>query len=141
MRRLINDPQPRKQPLKILEQKIPVFEKSEHAQIHANAGDEPPTFCMLIFGFAHLSTKPEIHGGRPEQEPGEGRVPGSIKNVAGYDEKVFTRLPGTYAPVNRDDDCEENDESERVEKHGEPMTESRWLGRQSFYLSHTQADV
>ena len=39
MRRLIDDPDSRKQPLKIFEQKVSVFEKSEHAQIHANARD------------------------------------------------------------------------------------------------------
>ena len=39
MRWLIDDADPRKQPLKILQQKVPVFEKPEHAQVHADAGD------------------------------------------------------------------------------------------------------
>jgi hypothetical protein len=43
MRRLIDDPQSREQPLKILEQKVSVFEKAQHAQIHANARDQPAT--------------------------------------------------------------------------------------------------
>ena len=140
-RRLIDDPDSREQPLKIFEQKIPVFEKTEHAQIHADAGDQPATLCMLIPGFAHLSTKPEIHGRRPEKEPGEGRVPCPIKNVAGCNEKIFTRLPRTDAPVRSDDHCEENDESERIEKHAEPVIESRRRGRQASYMSHTEADV
>ena len=112
MRRLIDDPDSREQPLKILEKKISVFEKTEHAQIHANARDQPATSCMLIFGFGHLTAKPEIHRGGPEQERGEGRIPGAVKNVAGYDEQIFPRMPRTNAPVNSDDNYEENDESE-----------------------------
>ena len=114
MRRLIDNPQSREQPLKILEKKISVFEKPEHAQIHANARDQPATSCMLIFGFGHSMTKPEIHRGGPEQEASKRRVPGAIKNVAGYNEEIFPRLPGFSTPVNGDDDYEENDEGERV---------------------------
>ena len=69
---------------------------------------------MWISGFAHSTAKPEIHGGGPKQEGSEGRIPGAIKNVAGYDEQIFPRLPRTNAPVNSDDDYEENDECERI---------------------------
>src|SRR5215217_6303851 len=89
MRRLINDPNSREQPLKILEQKVPVFKKPEHAQIHANARDEPATSCMLIFGSGHLTAKPEIHGRGPEQQCSEGRIPGAVKNIARYDKQIF----------------------------------------------------
>ena len=65
---------------------------------------------MLISGFAHLTAEPEIHRGGPEQERSEGRVPGAIKNVAGYDEQIFPGLPRTNAPVSSDDNYEENDE-------------------------------
>ena len=125
MRRLINDPQSREQPLKVLEQKVSVFKEPEHAQIHANARDKPATFCMLIFGFGHLTAKPEIHRCGPEQERSEGGVPGAIKDVAGYDEQVFPRLPRMNGPVNGDDDHEENDERERIKEHGEAAIESR----------------
>jgi hypothetical protein len=80
---------------------------------------------MLIFGFGHLTAKPEIHRGGPKQEGSEGRVPGAIKNVAGYDEQIFPRLPRTNAPVNSDDNYEENDESERIKEHAEAAIESR----------------
>src|SRR5215212_1290271 len=93
MRRLINNPSSREQPLKILEQKVPVFKKPEHAQIHANARDEPATSCVLIFGFGHLTAKPEIHCRGPEQECGKRRIPSAIKNVAGYNKQIFPRLP------------------------------------------------
>jgi len=33
---------------------------------------------MLISRFAHLTAKPKIHRGGPEQERSEGRVPGAI---------------------------------------------------------------
>ena len=120
---LIEDPDSRQQPLKIFEQKIPVLEKPEHAQIHANARDQPATSCMLIPGVTHLMTKPEIHGCRPEQQRGERRVPGSIKNVTGYDEKILARLPRTNAPVSTDDDYEENNESEGIKEHAKTAIE------------------
>ena len=124
MRRLIDDPQSREQPLEILEQKISVFEKSEHAQVHANARHQPATSCMLIFGFGHLTAKPEIHRRGCEQKRGERRVPGTVKNVAGYDEQIFPRLPRFNTPVKSDDDHEENDERERIKEHGEAAIES-----------------
>src|SRR5215211_2970461 len=93
MRRLVNDPNSREQPLEILEQKVPIFEKPEHAQIHANARYEPAPSCMLIFGSGHLTAKPEIHRRGPEQQCGKWRIPSAIKNVAGYNEQIFSRLP------------------------------------------------
>ena len=126
MRRLVNDPCSRKKPLKILEQKISVFEKAEHAQVHANARDQPATSGTLICGLAHLTTKPEIHRGGPEQESGKRRVPCAIKNVAGYYEKIFARLPRTDTPVSSDDDDKENDESERIKEHAKAAIESRY---------------
>jgi hypothetical protein len=126
MRRLIDDPQSREQPLKILEEKISVFEKPEHAQIHANARDQPATSCMLIFGFGQLTAKPEIHRSGPKQESSEGRVPSAIKNVAGYDEQIFPRLPRFNTPVKSDDDYEENDERERIKEHGEADRITLW---------------
>src|SRR6478672_5371868 len=119
MRRLIDDPQSREKPLKILEQKISVFEKPEHAQIHANARDQPATSCALISGFSHLTTKPKIHRGGPKQQRSERRVPGAIKDVAGYDKQIFAGLPRTNDPVNREDHYEENDECKRIKEHGE----------------------
>src|SRR5260370_36095650 len=92
MRRLIEDPNSREQPLKILEQKVSVFKEPEHAQIHANARNQPTTSCM-ISGVAHLTAKPKIHRCGPEQERSERRVPCAVKKVAGYDEEIFTRLP------------------------------------------------
>src|SRR4029077_3367384 len=86
MRRLIDDPQSREEPLKILEQTVSVFKEPEHAQIHANARDQPATSCMLISAFCHLTAKPKIHRCGAEQERSERRVPGAVKNVTGYDE-------------------------------------------------------
>ena len=141
MRRLINDPHSREQPLEILEQKVSIFKEPEHTQIHADARNQPATSCMWIFGFSHLTAKPEIHRGGPEQERSEWRVPGAIKDVAGYDEQIFPRLPRTNAPVNSDDDYEENDERERIKKHGEAAIELPCRERGECYASHTEADV
>jgi len=79
----------------------------------------------MISGFAHLTAKPKIHRCGPEQERSERRVPGAIKNVAGYDEQIFPRLPRSNTPVKSDDDHEETDERERIKEHGEAAIESR----------------
>jgi|SRR6476659_2304065 hypothetical protein len=123
MRRLIDDPQPREQPLKILEQKVSVLKEPQHAQIHANACNQPAASCMLISGFGHSPAKPEIHGRGSEQERSERWVPGAVKNITGYDEQIFPRLPRPNAPVKRDNDYEENDECERIKEHGEAAIE------------------
>src|SRR6266508_205920 len=141
MWRLIDDPDSREQPLKILEQKVSVFEEPEHAQIHANARNQPATSCMLISGLAHLTAKPEIHRGSPEQERSERRIPGAIKNVAGYDEQIFPRLPRTNAPVNSDDDHEENDERERIKEHGEAAIELPDRKCGAYDASNIESDV
>lgn len=136
MRRLIEDPNSRDQPLKILEQKVSVFKEPQHAQVHANAGNQPATSCVLISGFAHLTAEPKIHRSGAEQERSEGRVPGSVKNVTGYDEQIFPRLPRTNAPVKSDNDYEKNDERERIKEHGEAAIELRCRKRGARYASH-----
>ena len=141
MRRLIDDPDLREQPLEILEQKVSVFKEPEHAQIHANARDQPATSCMLISGFGHPTAKPKIHRGSPEQQRSERRVPRAVKNVTGYDEQIFPRLPRTNAPVKSDNDYEENDERERIKEHGEAAIALRSRERGACYASHIEADV
>src|SRR4030095_547335 len=116
MRRLIDNPDSREQPLKIFEQKVSVLKEPEHAQIHANARNQPATSCMF-FGFAHLTAKPKIHRSAPEKESRERRVPSAIKDVAGCNKQIFPRLPRTNAPVGSDNDHKENNERERIEQH------------------------
>ena len=141
VRRLIDDPNSREQPLKILEQKVSVFEEPEHAQIHANARNQPTTSCMLISCFAHLTAKPKIHRCCPEQERSERRVPGAVKNVTGYDEQIFPGLPRTNAPEKSDNDYEENDKRERIKEHGEATIELHCREQGACYASHIEADV
>src|SRR4029077_13711663 len=82
MRWLISDANASEQPLKILQQEIPVFEESQHAQIHADAGNQPRATRMRSFCPAHLPAKPKIHcrGGKVQRS--EGRIPGAVKDVA-----------------------------------------------------------
>ena len=141
MRRLIDDPQSREEPLKILEQKVSVFKEPEHAQIHANACDQPAASCMWISGFGHLTAKPKIHRGGPEQERSERRVPSAVKNVTGYNEQIFPRLPRTNAPVGSDNNYIENNERERIKEHGEATIELHCRERRTCYASHIEADV
>jgi hypothetical protein len=96
---------------------------------------------MLICGFAHLTAKPKIHRCGPEQERSERRVPGAIKNVTGYDEQIFPRLPRFNTPVKSDNDYEENDKRERIKEHGEATIELHCPERGACYASHVEADV
>ena len=117
VRGLVEDSSAREQPLEILEQKVPVFEKTEHAQVHANAGNQPCPAGMAAFGPGHLSAKPKIHRRGGKKQCGEWRVPRAVKNVACDYEKIFSRVPGTNTPVGGDDDYKKDDERERIEKH------------------------
>ena len=140
MRRLIDDADAGEQPLEILEQKISVLEKTEHAQIHANARDEPPLLGALTLRLGNLATEPKIHRRGREQERGERRIPGAVKNVTRNDEQVFSHLPSAKTPVERDDDYEKNDEGERIKKHGE-VFELRCRRQLPIYASHNEADL
>src|SRR5207253_9806271 len=137
MRRLIDDADARNEPLEILKEKIPVLEKSEHAQIHAYAPDQPAA-ARTPLGRRNLSPEPEIHRRCGKQKRGERRVPGAVKKVTGDDEQIFPCRPRTDAPVKRDHDHEKDDESERIKKHGERPKELVCRTEQSIYASHIE---
>ena len=118
MRWLIDDAESREQPLKIFQQKVPVFEKPQHAQVHADAANQPGAARMASFSLGHLSAKPKIHCRGGEEERREWRVPRAVKNVARDHEEIFPRVPGMHAPVDGDDDYKKDNEGERIEKHG-----------------------
>src|SRR6266446_3485444 len=141
MRRLIDDADARDQPLEILEQEISVFEKPEHTQVHADARDQPNAPFMSIFGFANLTAEPEIHRGRGKKERSERRIQRAIKDVAGDDKQILPRRPGADAPEKRDDDHEEDDERERVKKHGESPIELHCRDEQPIYVSHIERNL
>ena len=111
MRRLVNDSDAREQPVEILKQKISIFEEPEHAQVHAHAGNQPPALPMHV-RLGNLAAKPEIHSGCRKQQRGKWRVPGAVKNIARYDQQVFSKLPPLKAPVKCDDNREEDNECE-----------------------------
>src|ERR1700745_310707 len=101
---LINDANVSEQPLKILQQEVPVFEESQHAQVHGDAGNQPRAPRMWSFCPAHLPAKPKIHCRCRKEQRRERRIPRAVKNVASDYEKVLPRIPGTYAPIGGDDD-------------------------------------
>ena len=72
---------------------------------------------MRTLRFGHLAAEPEIHAGCRKEQRSEWRVPGAVKNVARYDQQILSQLPAVKAPVQRDDNREEDNERERVEKH------------------------
>jgi len=117
MRWLLDDTDAREQPLKILQQKVPIFEKSEHAQVHGHAANQPRAAGTPTLSFRNLSAEPKIHRRRRKEQRGKRWVPRTVKKIARDHEEIFPRVPGTYTPVGSDDDCKKDDEGERIEKH------------------------
>ena len=117
MRWLINDTNASEQPLKVLQQEVSVFEESQHAQVHADAGNQPRATRMSSFCPAHLSAQPKIHCRGGKEQRREGRIPRAVKDVARDYEEILPCIPGMYAPIGDDDDYKKDDERERIEKH------------------------
>src|SRR5438552_15435536 len=106
VRWLVDDAPAREQPLEILKEEISVFEKPEHAQIHAHTGDQPAA-ARTPLGLRNLPPQPEIHRGCGKKECGKGRIPRAVKDVAGGDEEIFPQRPGTDATIEYDTDYAE----------------------------------
>jgi hypothetical protein len=141
MWRLIDDADAREQPLKILEQEISVLKEAEHAEIHANASDEPSLLTMSILRSADLAAKPEIHRRCREQQCGKWRIPRAVENVACHDEQIFAQVPPVEAPVERGDDDVKNYEGERIKKHDESGFELNGREGSPIYVSHIAANI
>src|SRR5207248_7241676 len=117
VRRLIDDADPRHEPLEVFEQEVPVLEEAEHAQVHRDAPDEPELAGALTLRASDARAEPEIHRRRGKKQRRERRIPRAIENVARCYEQVFARVPGPDAPVRGHHGREENDEGKRIEKH------------------------
>src|SRR6266446_2447572 len=89
VRWMVDDADPREEPLEIFQQEVSVFEKPEHAQIHADTADQPSSSRRLVLGFANLPAQPKIHRGGGKKERGKRRIPGAIKNVARDHEQIL----------------------------------------------------
>ena len=123
MRRLVGDPAARQDPLEILEEKIPVLEKPEHAQVDRDADHEPNLARLRLSLFAHDPAEIEIHRGRAEEEGGERRIPRAVENITRDHEQVFACRPGAHHPIRAHHHREEDDESERVKEHAGGFSE------------------
>ena len=117
MRWLINDANASDQPLKIFQQKVPVFEESQHAQVHADAGNQPRAARTPALRPAQLPAEPKIHCRGGKEQRRERRIPGAVKDVACGYEQILARIPGMDAPIGDDDDYKEDNEGKRIEKH------------------------
>jgi hypothetical protein len=118
--RMVDHPDAGEEPLEILQQEVSVFEKPEHAQVHADATDEPTSARRLGFCFGDLPAQPKIHRGGGKKERGKRWIPGAIKNVARGHQEILSRIPGADAPVQRHHDGKEDNEGEGIEEHGWP---------------------
>ena len=120
VRWVIDDADAREEPLEIFQQEVSVFEKPEHAEVHADTADQPTSSRRPALGFANLPAQPKIHGGGGKEERGKRWIPGAVKNVTGDHEQILSRIPGADAPVQRHYDGEEDNEGEGIEEHGWP---------------------
>src|SRR5438105_10296443 len=129
MGRMVDDADPRHEPLEIFEQEVSVFEKPKHAQVHADTADQPYAPRMAWFGLGNSSPEPEIHRGGGKEKRSKWWVPRAVKNITGGHEQIFSRGPGMDAPVRGHDHREKDNEGERIEKHGRPAV--AYLRRQA----------
>src|SRR5205823_12895459 len=88
---LVDDADASEQPLKILEEKVTVFEEAEHAQVHADAANQPDASRMASFSLGNSSAEPKIHCCRGKEQGGEWWVPSAVENVARNHEEIFLR--------------------------------------------------
>ncbi len=139
---MVDDADAREEPLEIFQQEVSVFEKTEHAQVHADAADQPTSSRRLVLGFGNLPAQPKIHRGSGKKKRGKWGVPRAIKNVARGHQQILPRIPGTDAPVQRHHDREEDNEGEGIEEHGWPAI--AYLRRQDdcedFVVRFVRAD-
>ena len=54
VRWMIDDADAGEEPLEIFQQEVSVFEKPEHAQVHADTADQPSSSRRLVLGFGNL---------------------------------------------------------------------------------------
>ena len=118
VRWMIDDADAREEPLEIFQQEVSVFEKPEHAQVHADTGNQPCATRGSVFRFCNLPAQPKIHRGRGKKERGKRWIPGAVKNVARRHQQILPRIPGADAPVQGHYDGEEDNEGEGIEEHG-----------------------
>ena len=120
VRWMIDDADAGEEPLEIFQQEVSVFEKPEHAQVHADTGNQPCATRGSVFRFCNLPAQPKIHRGSGKKERGKRWIPGAVKNVARGHQQILSRIPGADAPVQRHYDGEEDNEGEGIEEHGRP---------------------
>ena len=120
MRRMVDHADAGEEPLEIFQQEVSVFEKPEHAQVHADTADQPNSSRTLVFCFGNLPAQPKIHRGGGKKKRGKRWIPGAVKNVARGHQQILPRIPGADAPGQRHHDCEEDNEGEGIEEHGWP---------------------
>src|SRR6266536_5923733 len=113
VRWMIDDADAGEEPLEIFQQEVSIFEKPEHAQVHADTADQPGS-SRPVLGFSNLSAQPKIHGGGGKEERGKRWIPGAVKNVTGDHEQIFSCRPRMDAPVRGHDHYEKDNEGERV---------------------------
>src|SRR5438552_13076641 len=118
VRWMIDDADAGEEPLEIFQQEVSVFEKPEHAQVHADTADQPSSSRRLVLGFGNSPAEPKIHRGSGKEKRGKRWVPGAVKNITCGHEQIFSRGPRMDAPVRGHDHYEKDNEGEGIEKHG-----------------------
>jgi len=140
--RMVDHPDAGEEPLEILQEEVSVFEKPEHAQVHADTGNQPCATGGSVFRFGNLPAQPKIHRGSGKKERGKRWIPGAVKNVARGHQQILPRIPGADAPVQRHHDHKEDNEGKGIEKHRRPAI--AYLRRQDdceyFVVRFIQAD-
>src|SRR5438045_8786448 len=89
VRWMIDDADAREEPLEIFQQEVSVFEKPEHAEVHADTADQPSSSRRLVLGFGNLPAQPKIHRGGGKSERGKGWIPSAVTAITRGNEQII----------------------------------------------------
>src|SRR5829696_6383766 len=103
--------------LEVLREKIEIFEESEHRQVTRQSAGQQQFSLPRCFGFVQAQTYEEIQEAGRHHQQAITPVPPAVENVAGNHEQNVLRPAVPQAPVERENDEEEDQERQRGERH------------------------
>ncbi|HEX7644949.1 MAG TPA: hypothetical protein VF472_22325 [Burkholderiaceae bacterium] len=109
--------------LEILQHKVPVLEIAKQAEIAQEAAQQQQLALCRIFRPGYQARQPPIDHGRGQQDQYIGRVPGSVKEIAGDQQQNFLGAPARQQPKQSIDDDEKKGKAVRIKKH----SAGRWV--------------
>jgi hypothetical protein len=99
------------------DKKVEVFEKTQDAEIDADAGSNPEASpCRAVIPAKHLSDD-VIHGRGSKDQEGELPIPGRIKGIAAEEKPDLSRGVAAHRPIDNEHNQKKPEEAKFNERH------------------------